>query len=385
MVALDRWGVRSTAVVASRRHRDPAGRVHERPSERCRREVKDGTASTSSSLRAASCSTACCIATRLGRGSTRAHAAAGHGRRALIAGEGSGCWRHRPRQWACIEVRARWVVGADGLGSPASPAPWGALVARCGPAREPRSTRTTPATGRPSSTTSAKRPSPASSPPHDGQACIWICRPSRWSRASRRQRREPAEAFDRPHGQPAVPEPRRPARPGRPEVARARDASHADHFRQAAGSRHGHSSASAGYHRDAVTGHGISDAFRDAELLRGRSMPRSARTADCGKPALTTYGHERDRTGENRDVFDGRRARLSCHLPPPGPLPPAARSQLALAIDVMAGEHGDPRLLPRAPGAQPRRSSSSTPTTSECAAAGPRPITTSHPKQGSTA
>jgi flavin-dependent dehydrogenase len=50
----------------------------------------------------------------------------------------------------------------------------------------------------------------------------------------------------------------------------------------------------AGYHRDPITGHGITDAFRDAELLAralGRALKGDVPEAD----ALATYARERDR------------------------------------------------------------------------------------------
>jgi 2-polyprenyl-6-methoxyphenol hydroxylase-like FAD-dependent oxidoreductase len=50
----------------------------------------------------------------------------------------------------------------------------------------------------------------------------------------------------------------------------------------------------AGYHRDAITGHGITDAFRDAELLAvalGRALNGEASERD----ALAAYGRARDR------------------------------------------------------------------------------------------
>jgi 2-polyprenyl-6-methoxyphenol hydroxylase-like FAD-dependent oxidoreductase len=50
----------------------------------------------------------------------------------------------------------------------------------------------------------------------------------------------------------------------------------------------------AGYHRDPITGHGITDAFRDAELLAGE-LGRALRGEVAEGDALAAYGRARDR------------------------------------------------------------------------------------------
>jgi flavin-dependent dehydrogenase len=49
----------------------------------------------------------------------------------------------------------------------------------------------------------------------------------------------------------------------------------------------------AGYHRDAITGHGISDAFRDAELL-ARALDRALGDRTDETDALASYQRQRD-------------------------------------------------------------------------------------------
>jgi 2-polyprenyl-6-methoxyphenol hydroxylase-like FAD-dependent oxidoreductase len=62
----------------------------------------------------------------------------------------------------------------------------------------------------------------------------------------------------------------------------------------------------AGYHRDAITGHGISDAFRDAELL-ARALDRALDGGTDGTDALASYQHQRDAL--LRETYD-----LTCAL-----------------------------------------------------------------------
>lgn len=96
----------------------------------------------------------------------------------------------------------------------------------------------------------------------------------------------------------------------------------------------------AGYHRDAITGHGISDAFRDAELLAGVLDPVLRDVADEAS-ALAHYHAERD--DQLREIFD-----ITCELVT---FPPADRfielqKQLGAAIDTQAGTLAA-RPLPR--------------------------------------
>jgi len=88
----------------------------------------------------------------------------------------------------------------------------------------------------------------------------------------------------------------------------------------------------AGYHRDAITGHGISDAFRDAELL-AVALDEALREPAAEAASLTAYGLRRDRMA--RPIFD-----LTCELAGfPGPERfVELQRELAIAIDDQAGE-----------------------------------------------
>jgi flavin-dependent dehydrogenase len=86
----------------------------------------------------------------------------------------------------------------------------------------------------------------------------------------------------------------------------------------------------AGYHRDAITGQGISDAFRDAELLANALDLVLRGDADEG-PALSGYHSTRDE--QLRDAFE-----ITCEMttfPAPGRLM-ELQKELGVAIDAQA-------------------------------------------------
>jgi 2-polyprenyl-6-methoxyphenol hydroxylase-like FAD-dependent oxidoreductase len=86
----------------------------------------------------------------------------------------------------------------------------------------------------------------------------------------------------------------------------------------------------AGYHRDPITGHGLTDAFRDAELLAEAADAVLYGAAD--EPvAMRTY--ERQRDDSIRDTFRITRAMAS--FPPPGRFA-ELQSELSRALDVEA-------------------------------------------------
>lgn len=175
-------------------------------------------------------------------------------------------------------------------------------------------------------------------PTHDGQACIWACTPESVARAHRRAAGSPEEAFARVLAD------------GVPGLAARLDASARrspvrgmlrmpNHFRRAAGPGWA-LVGDAGYHRDAITGHGISDAFRDAELL-AVALDEALFDPACETDALEAYERDRDRMAA--DVFD-----VTCEL---AAFPEPSRfvelqKQLAVAIDHLAAEL-NVRSLPR--------------------------------------
>ena len=96
----------------------------------------------------------------------------------------------------------------------------------------------------------------------------------------------------------------------------------------------------AGYHRDPITGHGISDAFRDAELLAA-ALDDIIRGKDHERGALADYHAMRD--GQLREIFE-----ITCELVT---YPPVERflelqRQLGVAIDAQAAALAA-RPLPR--------------------------------------
>ena len=86
----------------------------------------------------------------------------------------------------------------------------------------------------------------------------------------------------------------------------------------------------AGYHRDAITGHGISDAFRDAELLATALDLVLCGDAD-ERPALSGYHSTRDE--QLREIFE-----ITCELttyPSPDRFM-ELQKQLGVAVDTQA-------------------------------------------------
>jgi flavin-dependent dehydrogenase len=88
----------------------------------------------------------------------------------------------------------------------------------------------------------------------------------------------------------------------------------------------------AGYYRDAVTAHGISDAFRDAEIL-ATALDRVLSGRADESTALSAYQRRRDQA--LREIFE-----ITCQL---SAYPPVSRfielqKQLGIAIDKEAAE-----------------------------------------------
>jgi 2-polyprenyl-6-methoxyphenol hydroxylase-like FAD-dependent oxidoreductase len=171
----------------------------------------------------------------------------------------------RDRGGGRVDIYARHVVGADGLGS---------KVARAVGARFVENHRDLGATQYAYFTGIAwpgielfvaAGALAGVFPTHNGEACIWVCTPSIAARQARRSSSSGAEAFTAQlaRAAPDLAVRLRSARRTSPVVRVLRAP---NYVRRA----HGPGWAlvgDAGYHRDPITGHGISDAYRDAELL----------------------------------------------------------------------------------------------------------------------
>jgi flavin-dependent dehydrogenase len=244
----------------------------------------------------------------------------GHGRVAGICGHDRG--------GAGIEIGARYVIGADGLRS---------AVARLAGAA---TNETRPAGGAAQyayyagigwdgmELYVAERAFAGVFPTHDGQACIWVCNPSADAQAVRRRAASRAEAFGALLARSA------PELAGR--LAGARRTSpvqgmlrQPNQVRQAWGPGWA-LVGDAGYHRDAITAHGISDAFRDAEFL-AVALDQALRGGAEEAAGLAAYQWQRDRA--LREVFE-----ITCRLSgyPPVPAFTALQKQLSAAIDTEA-------------------------------------------------
>lgn len=189
-----------------------------------------------------------------------------------------------------LEIRARHVVGADGLGSRVARAvgapltvereahgsaqyvyvrgSWGALEQHLGEAGFA-----------------------GVFPTHGGEACIWVCAPVETVRAHRqRQPTDPAFFTLLAEIAPTLAERVRAGEQTAPVRGMLRMP---NQLRQAAGP--GWSLVGdAGYHRDAITALGISDALRDAELL-ALALDEALRDPTREASALAAYGRDRDR------------------------------------------------------------------------------------------
>ena len=203
-----------------------------------------------------------------------------------------------------LELRARFVIGADGVRSRIARSVGAATLLSRSPAGAthyayfagPRWDAVEYFVG--------DRSFSGIFPTHHGEACVWVCLPAE-DAAAHRQSGEPREVtFDRmiKHASPML-------------VERLRDASRTSPMRVATGLPNHVLQASgpgwalvgdAGYHRDPITGHGITDAFRDAELLAD-AVHSALSGASADAVATAAYQDQRDRM--MRPIFD-----LTCQL-----------------------------------------------------------------------
>lgn len=226
-----------------------------------------------------------------------------------------------------VELSARFVVGADGLGSRIARAVNAPRIADRG---APGATLYAYYTGVPWPAIEFVTRTGSFAgifPTHHGEAAVWICLPTSTALAARKGR--PVEAaFDTLLAQAA------------PELSdRLRAATRTSPVRGMLRApnqiRRGVGPGwalvgDAAYHRDPVSGHGLSDAYRDAELLA--VALHTALTGVCDETEALA-GYEESRLSEIREVFD-----LTCALTryPPRPTFIELNKRLGTAIDAEA-------------------------------------------------
>jgi flavin-dependent dehydrogenase len=232
------------------------------------------------------------------------------------------------RSGASVGIDARFVVGADGLGSTVARSVGAKTIEHRG---DSGGVQYAYYAGPPWSGIEmfiTERALAGVFPTHDGQACIWIGTPSADARAARRQAVSRADAFTA-RLELAAPELAARLRTGRRTSTVTGMLRMPNLLRRAYGPGWALVGDS-GYHRDAVTGYGISDAYRDAEFLAVGLHRALSGDADEAT-ALAGYQQRRDRA--LRGIFE-----LTCALAgyPDVPHFVELQRQLSQAIDVEA-------------------------------------------------
>jgi flavin-dependent dehydrogenase len=232
------------------------------------------------------------------------------------------------RAGARIDIGARYVIGADGLRSRVAGLV-GAAINEAGQAGG--AAQYAYYAGMPWSGIEffvAERSFAGVFPTHDGQACIWVCTPSADAKAVRRTTGSRVEAFDQllERSAPELAERLRQGRRTSPVQGMLRQP---NQLRQAFGPGWA-LVGDAGYYRDAITAYGISDAFRDAELL-AVALDQALDGAAVETTALAAYQQHRDQA--LREIFE-----ITCRLAayPPVPTFIELQKQLSAAIDKEA-------------------------------------------------
>jgi len=234
----------------------------------------------------------------------------------------------RDRAGAPVELGARYVIGADGLRSQVARSV-GATINEAGPAGG--AAQYAYYAGLPWSGIEffvAERSFAGVFPTHDGQACIWVCNPSADAKAIRRRNGSRVEAFGQllERSAPELAERLRHARRTSPVQGMLRQP---NQLRQAFGPGWA-LVGDAGYYRDAITAYGISDAFRDAELL-AVALDQALGAEAEETTALAAYQQQRDHA--LREIFE-----ITCRLAayPPVPRFIELQKRLGVAIDTQA-------------------------------------------------
>ena len=232
------------------------------------------------------------------------------------------------RAGAPVELAARYVIGADGLRSRVAGLV-GAAINEAGPAGG--ATQYAYYAGVRWSGIEffvAERSFAGVFPTHDGQACIWVCNPSADAKAVRRRTGSRVEAFSEllERSAPQLAERLRHARRTSSVQGVLRQP---NQVRQAVGPGWA-LVGDAGYYRDAITAYGISDAFRDAELL-ALALDQALGADAEETTALARYQQQRDQALE--EIF-GITCRLAAY--PEVPAFIELQKQLGAAIDKEA-------------------------------------------------
>ncbi len=241
-------------------------------------------------------------------------------------GRASGVYGH-DRTGARVDLMARFVVGADGLGSRVARAVGAEIVEDRGAwgAAQYAYYDGLPWDG--IELIVADRALTGVFPTHHGEACIWICGPIADARSERRRAASRDDAFTTYLRRTA------PELAGRLQVGR-RTSPVTGMLRSPNYIRRAHGAGwalvgDAGYHRDPVTGHGMSDAYRDAELL-ATALDLELR-GEAAAPAA--YQEQRDRA--LRPVFE---ITLALTAYPPVPEFVALQKDLSRALDTEAAD-----------------------------------------------
>jgi flavin-dependent dehydrogenase len=244
----------------------------------------------------------------------------GHGRVVGVTGH--------DRAGTPVQLGARHVIGADGLGSRVARLVGAAInqARPAGGAAQYAYYEGIPWAG--FEFFVAARSFAGVFPTHHGQACIWVCTPAADAKALRRRTGSRVEAFDQLLGRsaPRLAERLRQARRASPVQGVLRQP---NQLRQAVGPGWA-LVGDAGYYRDAVTAHGISDAFHHAELL-AVALDQALGAAEEEAASLARYQQQRDQALE--EIF-GITCRLAAY--PPVPTFVELQKQLGAAIDTQA-------------------------------------------------
>jgi len=245
------------------------------------------------------------------------------------AGRAVGVYGH-DRGGAPIDLSSRFVVGADGLGSRVAQAVGAEVIEDRGALGATQYAYFSGVPWHGIELIVAERALTGVFPTHDGEACVWICSPTEDARQARRTAvsREDALTTYLRRTAPELAARLRTGRRTSPVTGMLRAS---NYVRRA----HGPGWAlvgDAGYHRDPLTGHGLSDAYRDAELL-SIALGHALRGDLDPDTALAGYQRQRDRA--LRRVFD-----LTVAL---AAYPPVAefvllQKKLARALDAEASE-----------------------------------------------